>query len=154
MLKRNNLVSLREIKSDDFAHWNVLWQDYLKFYQAEVPDDVTKATWDRFFDAQSPISCHVVEKEGQLVAFAVSVVHPSTWSEQDSCYLEDLFVSKDVRGNGFGQQLIQNLIDIAASKKWARVYWHTEADNTTARYLYDKFNPADNSVRYKIDIEN
>ena len=147
-------MSIRDVKPDEFAQWNVLWQAYLKFYKTELSDDVTKATWGRFFDEKSSFTCHVVDNEGKLVGFAISAVHSSSWSQQDSCYLEDLYVSEDARGKGAGQSLIQHLIDQSAKNNWARVYWHTDTDNDVARKLYDGFKPADDVVRYKIDVND
>lgn len=33
--------------------------------------------------------------------------HRSTWAESNYCYLEDLFVSEEVRGQHIGKQLIE-----------------------------------------------
>jgi ribosomal protein S18 acetylase RimI-like enzyme len=68
------------------------------------------------------------------------------------CLLEDLYVSPGVRGLGIGKRLIDHLIQRGRDEGWARVYWHTQEDNETARRLYDRFGPADGFIRYTIRL--
>ena len=41
---------------------------------------------------------------------------------------------------------------LARAKGWHRLYWHTDATNTTARKLYDSFIPTDGNVRYRLTL--
>jgi len=54
------------------------------------------------------------------------------------CYLQDLFVSKRLRGRGIGESLIHAVVEYSKTRGWGQVYWQTKQDNTTARGLYDK----------------
>ena len=63
--------------------------------------------------------------------------HASTWSPQDSCYLNDLFVSPAARGSGAGRALIAATYEVAAARGADEVYWHTQEFNASARSLYD-----------------
>jgi GNAT superfamily N-acetyltransferase len=76
-------------------------------------------------------------------------VHDSTWTAAPVCYLEDLFVDPNYRNRGLGRLLIQDLVDLAEMRGWARLYWHTQATNP-ARRLYDEFAGADDFVRYRL----
>ena len=80
------------------------------------------------------------------------MIHPHTWSAKNLCYLEDLFVNAEARGRGAGHALIERLIAMGRERGWKRVYWHTNAENETARRLYDRFTPPDNYVRYTISL--
>jgi ribosomal protein S18 acetylase RimI-like enzyme len=51
-----------------------------------------------------------------------------------------------------GRALVQDLIDLGRARGWARLYWHTQANNERARRLYDKFVEADNFVRYRLTL--
>jgi len=88
--------------------------------------------------------------EGSLAGFVNYVVHPSTWAQADSCYLEDLFVSPAARGRGAGRALIEALLELGRAHGWSKVYWHTRSDNEQARALYDTFAKADDFVRYVV----
>jgi ribosomal protein S18 acetylase RimI-like enzyme len=92
-------------------------------------------------------------QRAETLGFANYVLHPFTWSERPTCYLEDLYVSPEARGRGVGKQLIEHLVVRGRTEGWARVYWHTREDNATARRLYDSFGPADGFVRYTIALE-
>ena len=144
---------LRDPVSDDEAAWRRLWSGYLTFYKASVPEAVTAATWARQLDPASGIFGRVAERDGEIVGFSVSVVHPGTWTTAPVCYLEDLFVAPGHRGHGVGHALIDDLLGLAKEKGWSRLYWHTEAKNETARQLYDRYTQADGFVRYRVYLD-
>jgi len=134
------------------AAWRKLWSGYNAFYSAIIPSAVTDATWRRILDPSSTISARLAEDNGDIVGFAVCVVHEGTWTIDPVCYLEDLFVEPDHRGRGVGRLLIQDAVDRARVAGCSRFYWHTRADNP-ARQLYDQFVKADGFVRYRMLLE-
>ena len=103
-------------------------------------------------DAETPVNALVAVRvgSGDLLGFAHYVLHPHTWSDKTLCYLEDLFVSPEARGQNVGYALISHLVEIGKAAGWGRVYWHTETANTAARRLYDRFTAADDFVRYTV----
>lgn len=141
---------LRDPTPEDEPDWRRLWGGYLTFYGASVADAVTEATWRRLLDPASPVLGRVAEGEGGLVGLCHCVLHEGTWTSAPVCYLEDLFVSPDARGSGIGRALIEDALERARADGWARLYWHTRVDNTTARRLYDRFAQADGFVRYRL----
>jgi GNAT superfamily N-acetyltransferase len=94
----------------------------------------------------------IAERNARVVGFSVSVLHESSWTSSPTCYLEDLFVDPTLRGAGLGRALVQDLIDLGRARGWARLYWHTQADNERARRLYDSFVEADTFVRYRVTL--
>jgi GNAT superfamily N-acetyltransferase len=132
----------------DEAAWRKLWRGYCDFYGADVADTVTARTWSRILDPDSGVLCIVAEVDGKVVGFANCVIHENTWEMQPVCYLEDLFVQINARGNGAGKALIEWLRNAMRAEGWARLYWVTGADNAMARKLYDQFTLADGHVRY------
>jgi GNAT superfamily N-acetyltransferase len=143
-------IEVRAAAADDEAVWRELWAGYCAFYESDVPDDVTTATWRRLLDSGEPMEALIAEQDGRIVGFANYVLHRKTWSAADACYLEDLFVSHTARGSGAGRALIEALLDRARSRGWDNVYWHTRQDNWRARALYDSFTQADDFVRYVV----
>ncbi len=146
-------VTLRDPTALDEAAWRRLWAGYVAFYQTEIPEAVTASTWRRILTPDSGIFCRLAEREAQVIGFSVSVLHLGTWTAAPICYLEDLFVDPAARGTGAGRALIQDLIDLGRARAWSRLYWHTRADNETARRLYDQFCPADDFVRYRLFLD-
>lgn len=143
-------MQIRDPDTKDEAAWRRLWSGYVDFYKADVPEFVTARTWARILDPDVAVFSRLAERDGDIVGFTVSVLHPSTWTIQPTCYLEDLFVAQEARGCGVGRALIDDLLTIANNKGWDRVYWHTQGSNETARRLYDHYTEADSFVRYRL----
>ena len=144
------LIACRDCRAEDEADWRRLWAAYNRFYGAAIPELVTGTTWLRILDPAAPVLSRFAERAGTVVGFSVSVLHAGTWTIDPVCYLEDLFVEPGARGHGIGRALIEDLIALARSRGWGRLYWHTQADNVEARRLYDRFTPADDFVRYRL----
>lgn len=145
------MLSIRDALPEDESAWRELWAGYCAFYQTEVSEEITCATWRRILDPQSSIGCRLVLEAKQVIGFATHVLHEGTWVTRPICYLEDLFVTPASRGQGAGQALIDDLLQLARQHGWSRLYWHTRQDNP-ARVLYDRFNAADDFVRYRLDL--
>lgn len=144
-------VSIREVQVQDKAQWRKLWDGYNAFYRSVVTEEITENTWQRMLSDQSFIFGRVAVVEGEIVGFALSVLHEGTWVTSPICYLEDLFVAENQRGRGIAGKLIQALIDEGKAKGWSRLYWHTATDNP-ARKLYDRFTPVEDYVRYRMNL--
>ncbi|WP_377297660.1 GNAT family N-acetyltransferase [Rhizobium sp. SGZ-381] len=145
-------VVVRDATAQDEAAWRKLWADYLAFYKVTLADDVTDYTWARILDPASRVAMRVAEVEGQLAGFAIHHFHDSTWVKAPDCYLEDLFLDETFRGRGIGRALMEDLVAICRKDGWARLYWHTDEGNVTARKLYDSFVASDGHVRYRIKL--
>ncbi|MDD3444937.1 MAG: GNAT family N-acetyltransferase [Zavarzinia sp.] len=146
------MVTIREARPADEARWRELWAGYTAFYKANVPETVTATTWARILDPLVPVFARLAEVGGVVAGFAVCIVHARTWSVEPIVYLEDLFVDPGVRGGGVGFALIEDLKQEARRLGACQLYWHTETDNERARRLYDRFQPADDYVRYRLSL--
>jgi GNAT superfamily N-acetyltransferase len=130
---------IRPLAAADFAPWEQLWAAYLRFYRAEMSSEVTAATFRRLSDqTDGMIGLVAVDNQGAHVGLAHLVFHPSTWSADPYCYLEDLFVAPAARGTGTALQLLEAAFAEAHRRGAARTYWETQEFNAPARSLYDK----------------
>jgi len=134
--------TIRPILRSDYTHWRPLWDGYNAFYgrsgSTALHEDITQATWERFFDASEPVKAIVAEESGRLVGISHYVFHRSTTQLHNICYLQDLFTATHARGRGIGRRLIEAVYEAARDAGSARVYWHTLATNQAGRALYDK----------------
>src|SRR5690348_3812538 len=132
-------ILIRAIERADYPAWRVLWDGYNAFYgrtgSTALPEDITAATWDRFFEPAEPVHALLAEFEGTVVGLAHYLFHRSTTRLADVCYMQDLFTSPEVRGRGVGRELIAGVYDSARDAGVSRVYWQTQSDNATARRL-------------------
>ena len=146
---------IRPATEADRAQWDPLWQGYLKFYKSSLPDETTDLLWQRILNPEHEIECRVAadNESGKLLGIVHFFPHANTWQENRVCYLNDLFVSSEIRGGGIGEALIEAVVDEARAQNWAEVYWLTQEHNTVARGLYDKVTGgSDGFVTYLIDV--
>lgn len=143
---------LRDARPEDETAFLTLWQAYLAFYDVTLAPAITAATWARLMDPGSPVKARLALLDGQVAGFAIHLHHPSTWVATEDCYLEDLFVADAARGQGLGRALIDDLVTLARSKGWSRLYWHTDETNARARALYDQYVPSDGHIRYRMNL--
>ena len=129
---------VRFVEPRDRPRWEPLWQGYLTFYKAKLPQDVTELTWKRFFDAYEPVHALVAENGGRLLGLTHYLFHRSTTAIAPLCYLQDLFTAEAARGKGVGRALINGVYDAARRAGSPRVYWQTHETNLVAQELYNK----------------
>jgi ribosomal protein S18 acetylase RimI-like enzyme len=79
---------------------------------------------------------------------------PSLWTETLDCYLEELYVVPDRRGQGIGRALMTKAMEIARAEGATHMDLGTGEDDTAARALYEKLGfdnregKPDGSVQY------
>jgi GNAT superfamily N-acetyltransferase len=133
---------LRPIERSDIEGWRPLWDGYNAFYgradATALPEQITAATWERFFSPGEPVFALVAQYQGQIVGLAHYLFHRSTTRLNDVCYLQDLFTDERLRGKGIGRRLVFAVYDAARRAGSSRVYWQTHASNAEGRALYDK----------------
>lgn len=143
---------VRDATQNDETAFLALWSRYLAFYKVDLAAKVTAATWSRLMDPASAVKARLAVVDGSVAGFAIHLHHPSTWVATEDCYLEDLFVADAARGQGLGRALIDDLVTLARSKGWSRLYWHTDETNARARALYDQYVPSDGHIRYRMNL--
>ena len=143
-------TTVRRLTDEDHTQWLPLWHGYLAFYEAEVDDAVTKATWRRLVsDNEQPHGLCAVDEMGRLIGIVHYLFHPVTWSIADRCYLEDLFVDPTIRGGGVGKKLIEAVYAEADAHGADQTYWLTQEFNDRARRLYDHVATVTPFIKYK-----
>ena len=135
-------ILIRPIEQSDLPQWKSLWDGYNSFYGRKdataLPEETTRITWSRFFNASEPVNALVAERAGQVVGLVHFIFHRTTISINPTCYLQDLFTLESARGLGVGRALIEEVYRRAHEAGSSRVYWLTHQTNETAMKLYDK----------------
>ena len=146
-------LTTRPLNHSDFPAWRPIWQQYLDFYQTELDEATTLHTWERLLQPElSQMLGLGVFVDGQLAGFTHLVFHANTWSAEPCCYLEDLCVDAQVRGQGLGRALILAAKEVAMAQQCCRLYWVTARDNHTAQVLYDKVAEQTEFIQYRIGL--
>src|SRR6266480_2093530 len=91
-----------------------------------APDEVT-TTKEQLVDVlfgERPVAEVLLAFEGKSpVGFAVYFYNFSTWLGRPGLYLEDLFVTPEKRGKGYGRALLVELAKIARHRGCGRMEW-------------------------------
>jgi GNAT superfamily N-acetyltransferase len=143
---------IRPAAAKDEARWRALWAGYVAFYRATVSEEATVNTWARILDPNSNIDALVAEVDGHVIGICNYLFHDNTWSTQQICYLQDLFVDPVARGGGAAKKLILACEEKAKGKGAFRLYWQTQEYNAAARSLYDTITPRSSFIVYRKNL--
>ena len=145
-------MRIDRLTATDHDEWLPLWRGYLTFYESELADDITEATFARLVAGEGMYGALARDDDGHAVGFVNWLPQASTWTTGTYCYLEDLFVAPGTRGSGAGRALIAHVRDWAEANGCDQVFWLTQDTNATARALYDKVAKLSGFVHYEIDL--
>ncbi len=95
-------------------------------------DDLRRA----LFAARPAVFAHVAEQDGRVAGFALWFVNYSTWLGRHGIYLEDLYVTPELRGRGLGRALLAELAAICVRRGYGRLEWWVLDWNEPARGFY------------------
>jgi GNAT superfamily N-acetyltransferase len=130
---------IRPARRDDVPAIYQLIHD-LAEYERSLPE-VTATLADlhvSLFGPDPAVFAHVAEHEGEVAGFALWFLNYSTWTGRHGIYLEDLYVRPDLRGSGYGRQLLAELAALCLERGYARLEWWVLDWNEPARGFYDK----------------
>ncbi len=130
----------------DRAGWQALAEGYKRFYNTPTTPAEYDECWRRLL-AEDGVHGLAGFVDGRLVGIAHYLFHTSAWA-RDNCYLQDLFVAEDARGQGVAAALIEAVARAAKARGAARYYWLTQDTNTRARALYDRVAQHKGFIRY------
>ncbi|NMN96028.1 GNAT family N-acetyltransferase [Antrihabitans stalactiti] len=89
------------------------------------------------FGPQPALYAHVVEVEGEIVGIAIWFLNYSTWDGVHGIYLEDLYVTPQRRGAGYGRALLAELARECTRKGYSRLAWSVLDWNAPSIAFYE-----------------
>ena len=136
----------------DPSQWKTLAKAYKLFYKTTLPEETYDATWKRICNDDGVHGIGAVSGK-RLVGIAHFLFHTTTWDAK-VCYLQDLFVAEQYRGQGIARQLIETVAQVARDEHSSNFYWLTQDDNQAARLLYDKLADFAGFIRYDYSMKS
>ena len=122
---------IRELERKDKENWIKLYCGYAKFYKAPMSQEILDTLWGWIHDENHIVNAICFELEGKVVGIA-------HFKGQYICFLDDLFVEPEFRGQKIAQKLISHLISLSKANNWDGIRWITHSSNENAKKLYDK----------------
>lgn len=138
------------LPSDQHA-FLALWDEFMATDPDEPGDrGMGPVNWDRAMDGV--IDLLIAEVDEKMVGFTLYTVIPFTWSKRPLCYLQDICVTSDARGQRIGQSMIDKLAEIGRREGWLRITWMTQSHNNSAQRLYDRVARRTDYIRYDLTL--
>jgi GNAT superfamily N-acetyltransferase len=88
------------------------------------------------FGERPAVFAHVADHDGAVAGFALWFLNFSTWTGRHGIYLEDLYVTPELRGHGYGKALLAELARICVERGYARFEWSVLDWNTPSIGFY------------------
>jgi GNAT superfamily N-acetyltransferase len=100
---------------------------------------INYADFESFGFGENPVWwAYIAEFEGKIVAFALYYVRFATW-RGCTLYLEDFFVTDEMRGKGVGKLLFDALIVEAKNQNMVAINWQVMKWNDVAIGFYKNY---------------
>jgi GNAT superfamily N-acetyltransferase len=128
---------IRSARPDDVAAIYQLIRELAEYERAAhevtgTQEDLRRA----LFGDRPAVFAHVAEHDGRVAGFALWFVNYSTWLGRHGIYLEDLYVTPELRGRGLGRLLLAELAAICVQRGYGRLEWWVLDWNEPARGFY------------------
>jgi ribosomal protein S18 acetylase RimI-like enzyme len=132
-------VSIKLGTQADLEELLPLIADYQRFYRVE-PDEAKNRVHFGSLLRSAENGAQFMARGGsdvKLLGFATIYFPMSSIAAGRTCYMCDLYVLPEMRGQGIGRKLIEFSLQFARETGYPRLWWLTEQSNATARRLYD-----------------
>jgi ribosomal protein S18 acetylase RimI-like enzyme len=130
--------SVRRAGRDDAEVVGRLLHDFNTEFDEVTPGPAALAARVRELLAAGEITVLLVERDGSdPQGLAVMRFRPSIWTQGLECYLQELYVAPDHRGEGLGRALMEEAIALARREGADFMDLGTSEDDVAARALYE-----------------
>ena len=132
-------ISIRKAEREDCKRIMELVKELAVYEKAPKEVTVTLEHFEESGFGRRPVWwAFVAEVDGKIEGFALYYIRFSTWKGQ-RMYLEDLYVTENMRGKGLGKLLFDKLIKEANRKKLNGIMWQVLEWNESAINFYKKY---------------
>jgi GNAT superfamily N-acetyltransferase len=133
----SSIVSLRPAETRDVGVILGFIKELADYERLSHEVVATEAMLQRhLFGARPVAESLIAEYDGAPAGFALFFHSFSTFLGKPGLYLEDLYVSPDLRGNGIGKALLRHLAGLALERDCGRVEWAVLDWNAPAIQFY------------------
>ena len=91
---------------------------------------------DNLFGTNPAAEIIIGEHQEQTVGYALFFRSFSTFTGRPGLYLEDIYIKPDLRGRGFGKQMMTHIARLALERKCSRLEWSVLDWNTHSIAFY------------------
>ena len=130
--------AIRDARPDDMEQVLALVQEFADFEKEPDAVEITKEDLVKDgFGETKLFHCFVAETDGGIAGIALVYPRYSTW-KGPAIHLEDLIVSKKMRGSGLGTALLDEVVRYGHGLGVKRICWEVLDWNELAIAFYEK----------------
>nr|WP_321410731.1 GNAT family N-acetyltransferase [uncultured Carboxylicivirga sp.] len=128
-------IDIRPIQKSDYTHLIAMFKEFASFQKSA---DRMKNSVEQMEQESEYINGFVLETDnGEIIGYATYFYAYFTWTGK-SLYMDDLYLKPPYRGNGYGQKLIESVIEKATVDNCKKVHWQVSGWNKNAINFYKK----------------
>jgi ribosomal protein S18 acetylase RimI-like enzyme len=129
-------IQIREATVEDAPEIARLLHDFNAEYEEEVPpvSDLTRHAERMLREGDMTVLLAGDGPDG----LALLRFRPSVWTDKQEVYLQELYVVPPLRGQGIGEALMREVIDLCRARDAAWIELNTGEVDVAARSLYRK----------------
>ena len=131
-------TKIRKAKKSDFKSVLGLINELAKFEKMPPPDkSAVKRLKDDAFGKKPMFNILVAENETGIAGYAFYFFTYSSFRAKKTLYLEDIFITENMRRSGIGKLFFKELLKISEKEKCGRMEWCVLDWNTNAINFYN-----------------
>lgn len=116
-----------------------LIEDYQRFYKVrDINRERNRRFFSRLLQDRGAGLQFIAWRDGQAVGFTTLYFPYSSTRASDYALMNDLYVSRGLRGEGIGRALVEEAKRAARDRGYDTLFWMTANDNLIAQDLYDR----------------
>lgn len=120
---QKNELSFREAQKEDASLILNFIKGLARYEKMEDQVVATEELLKEWIFEKKKAEVHFAVVDGKEIGFALFFHNFSTFLGRAGIYLEDLFISPDYRGRGYGKAFLKHLAKIAVERGCGRLEW-------------------------------
>lgn len=135
----SSLIDIQKVNSRNFSLFIDLIIELAEYEHVEPPDKQAQQRLKRDCLGEKPwFEAFLAYDEQQPVGYVIIYYTYSSFLALPTLYIEDVYIKKDCRRKGFGQQLFDFCKQYANKKNCGRMEWNVYTWNAPAIEFYEK----------------
>jgi GNAT superfamily N-acetyltransferase len=131
-------VTIAKLTPADHGDWRKLWLEWQHYLSGILSEETNARAWSLLTKDGSGLFGLIARQDGEALGIAHASITPFAWAGGPIIYLQDLFVTKQIRGQGVGHALLSAVYDLADDMGAAQVFWLADQNDTALQRFYDR----------------
>ena len=121
----------------DETDWRNLWAEWQRHMSGDVPPHITGQTWKLVMSEGSGLHALIArDAPGRAIGFANVSMTAFAWTAAPILFLQDFFVTADMRGRGVGRELLKGVYDFGDRLGAGQVFWMVDEKDCRLQAFY------------------